>query len=150
MFGDVELDKLEEELEHTKNAKNFNEPVVYAGIKVNEMEEDILKLPPGHTIFPKVDIEEFDTDMEKCLIKSRWQTIQEQRKFEDKKVQEEKGEDNTSDDKENDNASKVKGIDFRNIKPTDFKNNKRVVLPEIDDDTKEIRRNNIKSELRNI
>ena len=28
----------------------------------------------------------------------------------------------------------MKNLDFRNIKPTDFKNNKRVILPELDDD----------------
>ena len=41
-------------------------------------------------------------------------------------------------------------MDFRNIKPTDFRNNKRVILPELDDDPEEIRRNNLKSELRQV
>ena len=41
-------------------------------------------------------------------------------------------------------------MDFRNLKATDLKNNKRVILPEPDDDTEEIRRKNLKSELKNI
>ena len=41
-------------------------------------------------------------------------------------------------------------MDFRNLKPTDLKNNKRIVIPEPDDDAEEIRRNNLKSELRQV
>ena len=44
----------------------------------------------------------------------------------------------------------MKNLDFRNVKPTDFKNNKRVILPELDDDPEEIRRNNLKIELRQV
>ena len=86
--------------------------------------------------------------MQKCIIKSRWQTIQEQRKLEEKKALEELGINVV--DEASENSNKVEGIDFRNIRPTDFKNNKRVVLPDINDDTEEIRRNNIKTELRKI
>ena len=39
---------------------------------------------------------------------------------------------------------------FINLKPTDFKNNKRVIIPEANDDVEEIRRNNLKSELRQV
>jgi hypothetical protein len=41
-------------------------------------------------------------------------------------------------------------MDFRNIRATQFKNNKRVVLPQPGDDSEEIRRNNLKSELRKV
>ena len=37
-------------------------------------------------------------------------------------------------------------MDFRNLKATDLKNNKRVILPEPDDDNEEMRRK--KSEVR--
>ena len=36
------------------------------------------------------------------------------------------------------------------MKPTDRKNNKRVVLPQLDDDKEEIRRNNLKCELKKV
>ena len=114
------------------------------------MEEEILCLPPDHTIFSKVDIEEFDTDMEKCVIKSKWQDNHEQRKFEELKVTEEQKDDTKSVDKNNENENESKGIDFRGMRATEFKNNKRVVLPELDDDHKEIQRNNLKNELRKV
>ena len=39
----------------------------------------------------------------------------------------------------------TKCLEFRNIRDTQFKNNKRVVLPQPGDDNEEIRRNNMKS-----
>ena len=41
-------------------------------------------------------------------------------------------------------------IDFRKLRATDFSNNKRVILQAIDDDPEEIRRNNLKGELRKV
>ena len=41
-------------------------------------------------------------------------------------------------------------IDFRNLKATDLKNNKRIVIPKLDDDDDEIRRNNVKKELKGV
>ena len=41
-------------------------------------------------------------------------------------------------------------MDIRNLKPTDLKSNKRVVLPEPDDDLIEIKRGNLKNELRQV
>ena len=42
-------------------------------------------------------------------------------------------------------------IDFRNLKATDLKNNKRIVIPNPDaDDEEEIRRNNVKKELEKV
>ena len=45
---------------------------------------------------------------------------------------------------------KKKRLDFRNLKPTDLKNNKRVVLPDLEDDPDEIKRSYLKSELRQV
>ena len=44
----------------------------------------------------------------------------------------------------------TKSLDFRNVRATDFTNNKRVILPELDNDPEEIRRNNLKNELRQV
>ena len=146
LVGDIELEKLETKLVQNEEMNKVIEPVIYGGIKVNKVEQEILALPPDHTIFPKVDMEEFDTDMEKCIIKSKWQKNQEQRKVEEERVLKEQGEVAV----ENISEIKIKGIDFRNMRPTDFKNNKRVVLPQLDDDHEEIKRNNLKEELRKV
>ena len=54
----------------------------------------------------------------------------------------------------NSDAHKVildaRSLDFRNILPSDFKNNKRVTIPDMHDDPEEIRRNNLKAELRKV
>ena len=55
-----------------------------------------------------------------------------------------------------DNGSKeiyeanAKNIDMRNLKATDMKNNKRVILPELDEDDDEIKRNHTKNDLKEV
>ena len=142
------MDNVEKEIEDSEKVKKDSEAIVYGGIKVNKLEEEILCFPPNHTIFSKVDIEEFDTDMEKCVIKSKWQDNHEKRKLEEMKILEEQKDDTNIVDKEIEN--KRKGIDFRDMRATEFKNNKRVVLPELDDDQMEIKRNNLKNELKKV
>ena len=58
LVGDSELEKYEKETESTEKRETESKAIVYAGIKVNNKEEEILCLPPDHTVFPKVDIEE--------------------------------------------------------------------------------------------
>ena len=90
-IGDKELEALEKEPD-TAAKQCESKAVVYAGIKVTKNEEDILTLPPDHAIFPRVDIEEFDTEMEKCNIKCQWEVNKEERMFEQKKAREEASE----------------------------------------------------------
>ena len=104
-------------------------------------------------MFPKVDIEEFDTDMQKCVIKCTWEANNEQRKAEEKKAMDEASEEVKENEDENIKNlydTKLKKLKFINLKPTDFKNNKRVIIPEAENDIEEIRRNNLKSELRQV
>ena len=82
LVGDKELEVLEKESKNEMGGK----AVVYGGIEVDKSEEDILNLPPDFAIFPKVDIEEFETDMEKCLIKCSWEVKNVQRKSESEKT----------------------------------------------------------------
>ena len=42
---------------------------------------------------------------------------------------------------------KSDSVDLRNLGATDLTKNKRVVIPQLDDDSEEIRRNNVKIEL---
>ena len=147
LVGDKELEMLENESKTEMDGK----AIVHAGIEVDEKEKEILNLPPDFAIFPKVDIEEFETDMEKCLIKCSWDTKNVQRKIESEKASNEASDNSdevTSEKKLYD--TEEKRLDFRNLKATDFKNNKRVILPEPDDDNEEIRRKNLKAELKNI
>ena len=149
LVGDSELENLETNLVSTEKTELKVKAVVYAGIKIKSNEEDILSFPPDYATFPKVDIEEFDTDMEKCVIKCTWEANKEQRKSEEKKGLEERDE-ATAEDKEDINILDMKTLDFRNLKPTDLKNNKRIVIPDLFDDPEEIRRNNLKSELKQV
>ena len=136
LVGDEELERYEKEMSDNNSDKSEDKAIVYAGIKINKKENDILCLPPDHAIFPKVDLEEFDTEMEKCVIKCIWQAKNEERKAEDMKVREEASE-------EDDDAHKVildsRSLNFRNMLPTDFKNNKRIVIPDAHDDPEEIK-----------
>ena len=96
-------------------------------------------------------MEEFDTDMEKCIIKCQWEVNNEERKAEQKKVCEEASEERQENVKVvREEDTKEDRIDFRDLRATDFKNNKRVILPKPGDDNEEIRRTNLKGELRKI
>lgn len=55
---------------------------------MNKAEEEIMNLDPDQTIFLKVDMDEFDTELEKCSIRCRWEARKEQSKYEQKKVEE--------------------------------------------------------------
>ena len=76
MEGVLVGDKLLEELE-TKN-KALDDEIkasVYCDIKITEEQEKVLLLPPEHQTYPKLNLEEFETDLAKCAIKERWETI---------------------------------------------------------------------------
>ena len=129
IVGDKELEEFEKGTSEKVNSEN--KAVVYGGVKVNKNEEVLLTLPPDFSTFPKVDIEEFDTEIEKCMIKCQWEVNREERAAEQKKASEEASNkvneekaDTNMDDKDQ------KHIDFRNIRATEFKNNKRVILPQ--------------------
>ena len=148
LIGDKELETLEKESAIAAKFRNENKAVVYAGIEVNKNEDEILTLPPDHAIFPKVDIEEFDTEVEKCIIKCQWEVNKEERIAEQMKAKEEASEELEESVKTDDNEAKL--LDFRNLRATEFKNNKRVILPHPGDDTEEIRRSNLKSEFKKV
>ena len=59
--GDKQLEELEEMMNHKKVK---TEPCVYGGIKLKDNLKDILSLPPKHTTFPKLDVKEFETELQ--------------------------------------------------------------------------------------
>ena len=87
--------------------------------------------------------------LKKCVVKCIWETNREEKNAEEKKVSEEASEENESREKVVDKFydSKMKTLNFKFLKPTDFKGNKRVIITEANDDLEEIRRNNLKNEL---
>ena len=79
--------------------------------------------------------------------------MKEERETEEKNAMEESSEQIKSDKEENIFKFydiETKSLGFRNVRATDFTNNKRVILPELDNDPEEIRRNNLKNKLRQV
>ena len=126
---------------------NIDRAPIYGGIQgLSKDQEEVLRLPTNHRIFPKLKLEEFKTELEKCVIKANWQKTREQRNQEDINRKDENDDTPTEASKDETNV-----IDFRNLKATDLKNNKRIVYPKPDaDDEEEIRRNNVKRELEKV
>ena len=92
-------------------------------------------LKPGHQTYPKLKVSDMDLELDNCRIKYKWETMREMRKVEDAKVRKEMEENDVPqkhnthvDDKES------KEVDFWNLKATDLKNNKRVILPALEED----------------
>ena len=110
-----------------------------------EVQEEILLLPPGHQTYPKLKVSDMDLELEKCRIKHKCKTMREMRKFEDAKLREEMKENDDPHKQNNADDKESKSIDFRNLKATDLKNNKRVILPALVKDETEIRGNYFKT-----
>ena len=140
-IGDKQLEELEKVI---KNQSVEPETCVYGGVELKDDLKDILNLPPTHTTFPPLKVEQFDTELQKCEVKSRWQSHNEQRKNENRKKKEELGDDTNGEDEETKEVFSIetKTLDFRNLKATDMKMNKRIVMPELNDDEEDIRRSN--------
>ena len=94
-------------------------------------------------------MENFRTELEKCVIKANWQKRGDLRKHEEQNKKNENDETEEISKELVDN--KAKTVDFRNLRATDLKNNKRIIIPNLDnEDEEEIRRNNVKKELEGV
>ena len=146
--GDDILEKIEKKNCEIPNIKD-NKPIIYGGIDGLTVEqEEILKLPPNHQTFPNLNLENFETELEKCMIKAKWEKIREESNNEKRNKENETGETIKEPTEVLDKETKT--IDFRNLKATDLKNNKRVIIPDVDDEDEEIRRNHVKRELKGV
>ena len=111
----------------------------YADIELSLKERELLSLPPDHQLHPNVEINEIEVEIEKTLIKANWQEIRTERESEQQKTQ-----------KESDSSPpKVLENEFTlaNLRATDLKRNKRVVIPSYFDEEEESRRIVLKHEL---
>ena len=104
-------------------------------------------MPPKHRIFPRLSVESFETEIEKAVIKAKWERIRVERSKEEHNKALESGE-VIDIPKTYDESKKL--VDFRNLKATDLKYNKRIKIPEPQNDEEEIRMNHVKTELKEV
>ena len=125
-----------------------DKPANYAGIEgITKDQEELLMMAPNHRVYSRLNLESFETELEKAFIKANWEKLREGHSNEERNKALETG-DNMETLKTFDDKKKV--IDFRNLKATDLKNNKRIKIPEFNDDVEEIRSNTIKTELKEV
>ena len=131
IVDDKGLEELETELK--KPIEPENKAVILGGVKVDKYEEAVLMIPPNHTTYPKIVVEEVKTELEKCVIKCRWNDVSEQTKNENENKIKESEDTRDKIDNNKKDAMKVydankKCVDLKNLRATDLKNNKRVVI----------------------
>ena len=96
-----------------------------------------------------MNLEEFKTELEKCVIKATWQKNRDLQKQEELNSKKEKADSENGSSEASEYSSN--SINFTKLKATDLKNNKRIIIPNLDDDDEEvIRRNNVKKELEHM
>ena len=80
-IGDRALEKVEIEKGDTED----NGAPIYGGVEdITNDEKEILNLPPNHRTYPKLNLESFKTELQKCVIKAQWQKQRELREHEEK------------------------------------------------------------------
>jgi hypothetical protein len=79
-IGDKKLNDIEVELNKETVDNDNDKPAIYAGIEgITPVQEEILMSAPNHRIFPKLNLEIFETELEKCMIKAKWEKTREER-----------------------------------------------------------------------
>ena len=143
------MDNDDELANHAENVIiNEDKPAIYAGIEgITVEQKELLMMPPNHRVYPRLELESFETELEKAGIKATWEKLSENRNNEEHFKELETGETKES-LKVCDEDTKT--VNFRNLKATDFKNNKRINIVEENDDKEEIRMNHVKNELKEV
>ena len=131
---------------------DINKAIIYDNVEVTDAEKEILTLPPEHAIFPGVNLNEMETDIEKCMIQCNWEDIKEgtEKEKKNREAEESSGVIFAAADyagfiahksiswKLNTKVSKEvlsvtltddDGIDFAAHKAFQWKQNKRVIIP---------------------
>lgn len=128
---------------YVKVKENETKVETYGGVTISENEKKLLEFSPDHMVYPRIVLDQIENDLEKCFIKEDWD---EKRKGIEKEKEARKTENGDEVENEKDLKS-MKIIDFAHKPSTSWKNNKRIIIPEIDDPEKEIRNNFVKKEL---
>ena len=71
MIGDQELEAAREGL--GGGAKEQQEVPAYGGASLTPQQKDLLRLPPGFTLYEQLQEKRMEVDMEVCMTKLRWE-----------------------------------------------------------------------------
>ena len=71
VIGDQELEAAREEL--GGGAKEQQEVPAYGGASLTPQQKDLLRLPPGFTLYEQLQEKQTEVDMEVCMVKLRWE-----------------------------------------------------------------------------
>ena len=141
LVGDNELQEFKENNEKSENCENL---VVYANIALNVREKHVLNHPPDHAIYPRLNLEMIETEIDKGNVKCVWSEKNEN-------IEKEAKNKEAEDDGEHEFSIRQEGYhDFGKKPSTEWKFNKRVIIPEDLDEENEIRKNFVKNELMNV
>ena len=101
--------------------KNDANIPVYGGVSLDEGEKAILSLPPKYAVSERISAKTVKTDLRKTAVKLRW----EERSADVEPAEKEREViERATYNKANDT------VDLSMVRPTDMKNNKRVILPQ--------------------
>ena len=114
-------------------------PRIYGGTEITDEEKALLTLPPKFSTFQKVDPVDCSAQVEKSLSKLRWEIRQ--------KEQEEIGE--TVEEAEFYNPANLT-FDFRQMRGTHLRFNKRIKLPNAVDEETEVNMHSLKTRLQRV
>ena len=114
-------------------------PRTYGGIAITDEEKAVLTLPPKFSTFQKVDSVECSAQVEKSLAKLRWEI--------NRKEREQRGE--VIEEAEFYNPANMT-FDFRQMRGTHQRFNKRIKLPSPVDEETEINMHSLKTRLRRV
>ena len=73
-----------EELEKYRNNENHTDVKTYGGVAISEAEKDLLSLPPNHMIYPKINLDQIEVEIEKSCVKAEYEKIRMQKEKEEK------------------------------------------------------------------
>ncbi len=110
-------------------------PRTYGGITLTNEEETLLSLPPKYATYNKVNTEECEAEVEKCLAKLRWEDRNSSAQNELPR-EERNWHDHTT-----------KTMDFRHFRSTNLKFNARITVPKPLDDMSEVNMQSLKQRL---
>ena len=111
-------------------------PRCYDNVEITDEEKKVLLLPPKFTVYENVDVIKTIAEIEKGMVKLRWE-MNEVKKKEEGNVMQQKP---VYDPKKN-------SFDFRKMRATDMPNNKKVMLPKPTNSTEELRIQILKRDL---
>ena len=113
-----------------------SDPRCYDNIEISEAEKMVLQLPPKFTLYEDVNVEKTVAEIEKGMVKLRWEMNTKKKKEEGAISQSTPVYD-----------TKECSFDFRKMRATEMPSNKNVCLPQATNSTEELRMQILKRDL---